>query len=62
VEVDASNRALQWLNDSRISDRGEEYARAKNALTWAGLTYFVAALAAITTLLYLIMAYMGRRD
>lgn len=61
VEIDASKRALVWLNASRIT-KGEEQSRAQNALTWAGLTYFVAALAAITTLLYLILRYTGRRD
>lgn len=61
VELDASHRALVWLNGSRIA-RGEENDKAKSALTWAALTYIVAALAAITTLLYFIMRFMGRRD
>jgi uncharacterized protein len=61
VEIDASKRALVWLNASRITS-GQEHSRAQSALTWAGLTYFVAALAAITTLLYLILRYTGRRD
>jgi uncharacterized protein len=61
VEVDASNRALIWLNKSGIT-RGVEYEKAKNALTWAAMTYLVAALAAITSLLYYLMLFLGRRD
>lgn len=61
VEIDASNRALAWLNSSRIT-RGEEHEKATNALHWAAATYVVAALAAIASLLYFIMQYMGRRD
>ena len=58
VELDASKRALAWIDGSRIA-RGEENAKAKNALTWAALTYFVAALASVATLLYFIMRYVG---
>lgn len=59
VEIDASNRALAWLNQSGFT-RGEEHEGAKTALKWAGRTYIVAALASLTTLLYYIMRYMGR--
>ncbi|MFM1875260.1 MAG: hypothetical protein RL266_997 [Bacteroidota bacterium] len=58
VEMDASNRALAWLNNSNIT-RGKEHDAATTALNWAGRTYIVAALASITTLLYYIMRYMG---
>ncbi|MFN6037483.1 MAG: zinc metallopeptidase [Bacteroidota bacterium] len=61
VEVDASKRALAWLNTSGIT-YGEEHEKAKDALTWAAYTYFVSALAAIATLVYLIMSFLGRRD
>ena len=61
VEIDASNRALVWLNASRIT-RGEEYDKAKNALKWAASTYVVAALAAVTQLLFYVMLFTGRRD
>ena len=61
VEFDASTRALAWLNSSRIT-RGEEHTKATNALRWAASTYVIAALAAIATLLYFVMQYMGRRD
>ena len=61
VEMDASNRALVWLNQSGLT-RGAEHEGAETALKWAGRTYIVAALASITTLLYYIMRYMGSRD
>jgi uncharacterized protein len=61
VEMDASNRALLWLNNSNIT-RGKEHEAATTALNWAGRTYIVAALASITTLLYYVMRYMGSRD
>ena len=51
VEYDASNRALAWLKSSNITNNKEiEYA--EDALNWAARTYLVAALAAITYLLY----------
>ncbi len=58
VEVDASKRALAWLNSAGIT-YGQEHSEAKDALRWAAYTYFVAALAAIASLLYLIWRYMG---
>lgn len=61
VEMDASNRALLWLNNSGLT-RGKEHKAATTALNWAGRTYIVAALASITTLLYYVMRYMGSRD
>jgi hypothetical protein len=63
VEFDASNRALIWLQSNRhgIVDR-IGYAKAKNALTWAAMTYVVSALAAVTQLLYWVMMFVGRRD
>lgn len=61
VEMDASNRALAWLDNSGLT-RGAEHEGAKTALNWAGRTYIVAALASITTLLYYVMRYMGSRD
>ncbi len=59
VEFDASARALQWLNMSRITVV-EEHEKAKNALQWAAGTYVVATLAAIAQLLYFITAFGGR--
>ena len=61
VEVDASRRALAWLNNSGIT-YGEEHENAQDALKWAAYTYFVSALAAIATLVYLVMMFLGRRD
>ena len=58
VEVDASKRALAWLDTARIT-RGEEHAHAKDALKWAAYTYFVAALASIATLMYYIWRCTG---
>jgi Zn-dependent membrane protease YugP len=59
VEVDASQRALKWLDGAYIARNEQENREAKDALTWAGLTYFVAALASIATLLYFIMRFVG---
>ena len=58
VEVDASRRALAWLNQSGIT-RGEEHEYAKDALKWAAYTYFVSALASVATLVYYIWRFMG---
>ncbi len=60
VELDASKRALVWLNNSGIT-RGEEHAKAEDALNWAAKTYFVAALASLAQLMYFIMLLLGRR-
>lgn len=59
VEFDASRRALAWLSTTNITTR-EEYPKAKNALTWAAMTYVVAALAAVVTLIQYVMIYLGR--
>jgi Zn-dependent membrane protease YugP len=62
VEFDASRRALAWLSTTNVTTR-EEYPKAKDALKWAALTYVVAALAAIVTLLQYVMIFLGgRRD
>jgi uncharacterized protein len=60
VEFDASNRALAWLNQTTVTN-SNEYPKAKDALKWAALTYVVAALAAVVTLIQYIMIYMGSR-
>jgi uncharacterized protein len=61
VEFDASRRALDWLSRTNVTN-AQEYPKAKNALTWAAMTYVVAALAAVVTLLQYVMIYMGGRD
>lgn len=61
VEFDASKRALVWLQSTNTAI-GVEYDGAKDALKWAALTYVVAAIAAVTQLLYLVFMLLGRRD
>lgn len=61
VEFDASARALKWLDQSQTL-RGEAYNKAKNALTWAALTYVVAALNAIAQVAYFLLKAMNRRS
>jgi uncharacterized protein len=61
VEFDASNRALAWLQRTNITNNSE-YPKAKDALKWAAMTYVVAALAAVVTLVQYIMIYLGSRD
>jgi Zn-dependent membrane protease YugP len=61
VEFDASRRALEWLNRTNVTN-AQEYPKAKNALTWAAMTYVVAALAAIVTLVQYVLVYLGSRD
>lgn len=58
VEVDASQRALTWLDNSGIT-RGQENADAKDALKWAAYTYFISALGSIATLVYYIWRFLG---
>lgn len=59
VEFDASARALKWLDQARITTPAE-YTKAKDALKWAALTYVVAALASIATLVQYILIYQSR--
>jgi uncharacterized protein len=62
VEFDASKRALVWLRTSKTANTNE-LTMAKDALSWAAMTYVVAALSALATLAYYIMVYSsGRRD
>ncbi len=61
VEYDASNRALKWLQTSGVAGHSE-LEKANDALKWAARTYVVSALAAVTTLLYYVLRYMGTRD
>jgi uncharacterized protein len=61
VEFDASRRALVWLDQSGVA-RGQAYDGAKDALTWAAMTYVAAALAALVSLLYLVMQLLGSDD
>ena len=62
VEFDASKRALAWIDNRGIVTR-QEHDMAKDALKWAAMTYVVAAIGAVTMLLYYVMLFLGvRRD
>ena len=60
VEFDASRRALAWM-DTRGVVTAEEHVMAKDALWWAAMTYVVAALASLATLLYYVTIFLRRR-
>ncbi len=59
VEFDASNRALAWIEDKNMA-RPDELADSKDALKWAAMTYVVAALSSLVTLLYYASMLLGR--
>ena len=61
VEFDASKRALAWISSNNVVTQ-QELAMSKDALKWAALTYVVAALGSLATLLYYVSLLMGRRD
>jgi Zn-dependent membrane protease YugP len=61
VEIDASRRALAWLEDTGMV-KGEMHRNAESALRSAAYTYVVAALSSLATLLYYVMIFLGRRD
>ncbi len=61
VEINASRRAIEWLDTSHITDF-ETTPMAKDALRWAAYTYIIAALGSLATLLYYIGIANGRRD
>lgn len=58
VEVDASRRAVNWLQETGVTDR-ETTAMASDALHSAAYTYVVAALSSLATLIYYILIFMG---
>ena len=53
VEINASARAIAWLEDAGITDYHTQ-PMAVDALKWAAYTYVVAALGSLATLLYYI--------
>ena len=61
VEINASQRALAWLDRSGITS-SYNHRDAESALRSAAYTYVVAALSSLATLIYYVMIYMGRRD
>ncbi|HVW14380.1 MAG TPA: zinc metallopeptidase [Mucilaginibacter sp.] len=63
VEFDASRRALAWLNNNyTVMQTREEHDQAKDALWWAAMTYVVAALGSMATLLYYASFLFNRRS
>lgn len=61
VEFDASARALKWMENKNVVS-SQEHDNAKDALKWAAMTYVVAALGSLATLIYYILIFLGRRD
>ncbi len=61
VEFDASRRALAWMTESKVV-APEEHDDSKDALKWAAMTYVVAAISSLATLLYYVSILMGRRS
>ena len=61
VEINASRRAVAWLEQAGITDR-QTTPMASTALRTAAYTYVVAALSSLGTLVYYILIFVGRRD
>ena len=61
VEIDASRRALAWLEHAGITTP-TNHRMAEDALRAAAYTYVVAALSSLATLVYYILVFMGRRN
>lgn len=60
VEVNASQRAVAWLDEAGITNR-ETTEMASSALHSAAYTYVVAALSSLATLIYYILILVGNR-
>lgn len=58
VEVNASQRAVNWLREAGITDNSTT-EMASDALHSAAYTYVVAALSSLATLVYYILIFMG---
>lgn len=61
VEINASRRALVWLNTHNITSP-DTHSYAESALRSAAYTYVVSALTSLATLLYYLMIYLGNRN
>jgi len=61
VEFDASRRALVWLDRNNITT-SRQHSMAKDALHWAAMTYVIAALSSLATLMYYVVLLLTRRD
>lgn len=59
VEVDASRRAIQWLETSGVT-QADTTAMAKDALRAAAYTYVAAALGSLATLIYYALMFLRR--
>lgn len=60
VEINASDRAVQWLEYSHITNY-ETTPMAKDALKWAAYTYVIAAIGSLATLFYYLALAGNRR-
>ena len=60
VEINASQRAVQWLEGSGVVDAATR-PMAVDALKWAAYTYVIAALGSLATLFYYISLANTRR-
>lgn len=58
VEINASRRALAWLNQAGVTD-AITHDKVQDALKWAAYTYVVAALGSLATLVYYILIFVG---
>jgi Zn-dependent membrane protease YugP len=58
VEFNASRRALAWI-DARNIVTSSEHKMAQDSLKWAAMTYVVAALGSLVSLLYYVMLFLG---
>lgn len=58
VEIDASRRAVNWLQEAGITNR-ETTEMASDALHSAAYTYVVAALSSLATLIYYVLIFLG---
>ena len=58
VEFDASKRALTWITTRGIVNNSE-HRMAKDALNTAAMTYVIAAIGSLTTLIYYVLQYIG---
>ena len=58
VEVNASQRAVNWLQEAGITDN-HTTEMASDALHSAAYTYVVAALSSLATLIYYVLIFLG---
>ncbi|MCH5198069.1 MAG: zinc metallopeptidase [Oscillospiraceae bacterium] len=61
VELDASRRALQVIEETGLLSSNDEYKGAKKVLTCAAMTYVAALAVSLANLLRFIIMFTGRR-